>query len=504
MSWASEFMLIGAVLMLGGILLGAFSSRAGIPFLLVFLIVGMLAGEDGPGKIAFDDIGLAYLVGNLALAIILLDGGLRTKFATFRVALAPSLCLASIGVVLTAAAVGALAAWTFTIDWRLGMLAGAVVGSTDAAAVFALMKLSGARLNERVTNTLEIESGVNDPMAIFLTIALIDLIQSPEGAPLSRLLTGLVAQFGIGAAVGLSLGWILGRGMHAARVAEGLQALLVSAGGVAIFALTNLLEGSGFLAVYLAGLVVGNGRPHVSESVMRAMDGFAWLAQSGMFLLLGLLATPHELVPVAAPALVLSLLLMFVVRPLVVWLTLLPFRFSIREVLFIGWVGLRGAVPIVLALFPLLAGIPGATLVFNTAFVVVLTSLLIQGTTVSYAARLFGVRLPPRAEPSNQMQLAHADTHAVEFVVHKDSPMLGADLATMELPAQAIVSAIVRGGQPIRLQEAGPLRANVREVDVPRRVHPGDGRRIRLRKPLVAEHVLHDRCEVRRLSLIHI
>jgi potassium/hydrogen antiporter len=189
------------------------------------------------------------------------------------------------------------------------------------------------------------------------------------------------------------------------------------------------------------------------------MDGFAWLSQSGMFLLLGLLATPHELVPVAAPALVLSLALMFVVRPLAVWLTLLPFRFSAREILFIGWVGLRGAVPIVLALFPLLAGIPGSLLVFNVAFVVVLTSLLIQGTTISLAARRFGVRLPPRAEPANQMQLAHADTHAVEFFVASGSGMVGADLRTMELPPETIASAVLREGRLLRVEDGGTLRA---------------------------------------------
>ena len=258
MGFVNHLLLVGALLMFAGILLGAFSSRLGVPFLLVFLVVGMLAGEDGVGGISFDDYGTAFFVGNLALAIILLDGGLRTKLSTFRVALRPSLVLATIGVVLTALAVGLFAAWVLAIDWRLGLMLGAIVGSTDAAAVFAMLKSSGTRLNERVSNTLEIESGVNDPTAIALTTVLIELVMTPGETRGLAMVGGLALQFGLGTVLGIGLGRALAWAMQRASLGEGLGALLLCSGGVAAFALVNALGGSGFIAIYLVGLMVGN------------------------------------------------------------------------------------------------------------------------------------------------------------------------------------------------------------------------------------------------------
>lgn len=454
MSAMNEILLIGALLLLGSIVLGAISSRLGLPFLLVFLVVGMLAGEDGLGGIAFDDYRLSLLIGNLALAIILLDGGLRTRLATFRVALRPSLALATLGVMISAGLVGVAAVVLLGVDWRTGLLLGAIVGSTDAAAVFAMLRNSGIRLNERVESTLEIESGANDPMAVFLTIVLIESILRPDGLTAAGLLLDLLQQFGIGAAAGVLLGAVLAQALVRAHVNEGLKSLLVCSGGVAIFALANLMGGSGFLAAYLAGLVVGNRRQATGEGVLRAMDGFAWLSQSGMFLLLGLLVTPHDMLDSFWPALLLAAFLMLVARPLSVWLTLLPFRFAWREVAFICWVGLRGAVPIVLALFPLLAGVAGAQLLFNVAFVVVLASLLLQGTTIATAARWFGVGLPSRAEPLTRSTVSSPGLLMVEFPVRPDSPLVGVALARMQLPGGTRPLSVLRGERPIEADTA--------------------------------------------------
>jgi cell volume regulation protein A len=455
----NHVLLVGALILLVALLLGAASSRVGLPFLLVFLVVGMLAGEDGPGGIAFNDYELSFLVGNLALAVILLDGGLRTRFAIFRVGLRPALVLATLGVVLTAALVAVWAAWLFDLDWRLAALLGAIVGSTDAAAVFALLKTAGVRLGERIAATLEIESGANDPMAVFLTVGLIGLVLAPAEQPIVHLAFDLARQAGIGAGAGLAIGYAAGRYLPRTRLGPGLDALLVCAIGVSVFALTNAVGGSGFLAVYLTGVMIANAAVRTSDNVLRAMDGMAWLAQAGMFLLLGLLVTPHELTPLLGPALGVAIFLMLVARPAAVWACLAPFRFPAREVWYIGWMGLRGAVPIVLAIFPLLAGVEGADLLFNVAFVVVLVSLLAQGTTVSVAARVLGVALPRRGEPLARVQLTGGAGHheLMEFDVEADSPVCGAPLALIDLPTGARAVSVMRAGRPLAPDDAGPL-----------------------------------------------
>jgi cell volume regulation protein A len=455
----NHMLLVGALILLVALLLGAASARVGLPFLLVFLVVGMLAGEDGPGGIVFSDYGLSFLVGNLALAVILLDGGLRTRFAIFRVGLRPALVLATAGVVLTAALVAACAAWLFDLNWRLAALLGAIVGSTDAAAVFALLKTAGVRLGDRIAATLEIESGANDPMAVFLTVGIIGLVLAPGDERIAHLAFELGKQFGIGAGVGIAFGHVAGRFLPGVRLGPGLDALLVCAGGVSVFALTNAIGGSGFLAVYLAGVMIANAPVRMSDDLLRAMDGLAWLAQAGMFLLLGLLVTPSGLTPVLVPALGVALFLMLVARPAAVWACLAAFRFPAKEIWYIGWIGLRGAVPIVLAIFPLLAGVQGAELLFNVAFVVVLVSLLAQGTTVSLAARALGVALPPRGEPLARVQLTGgAGRHELmEFDVEVDSPVCGVPLALVDLPPGARAVSVMRAGQPLAPDDAGPL-----------------------------------------------
>ncbi|HYN58395.1 MAG TPA: potassium/proton antiporter [Rubrivivax sp.] len=402
-------LLAAAALVFVSVLAGLFSARIGLSFLLVFLLAGILAGEDGPGGYLFDDIRLSFWVGNVALAVILLDGGLRTTFATFRTGLKPASVLATAGV-LVCAAITALAGVLFLgLDWGSAMLLGAIVGSTDAAAVFALLTRSGVMLNERVAATLEIESGVNDPMAVYLTLAFIALLApgaaASGGSAVADMVWAFVRQFGWGALAGVVGGFAMAallKRVAARDAGGGILALLIGASGLSVFAATGLIGGSGFLAVYLFGLIVANRAAEAVAPTLAAMDGYAWLAQAGMFLLLGLLVTPSKMLPALLPALAVALVLIFVARPLAVWLCLWPFRFTPRETWFISWVGLRGAVPIVLALFPLLAGTPHAALLFNVAFVVVLVSLLTQGTTIGLVARRLGVAMPDPGDEREQ------------------------------------------------------------------------------------------------------
>jgi cell volume regulation protein A len=415
-------LLAAAALLFLSVLAGLFSSRIGFSFLLVFLVAGGLAGEDGPGGFSFSDFTLSFWVGNVALAVILLDGGLRTRIATFRTGLRPSLLLATLGVVISAGLTGLAAIWFLDLDWQHGLLLGAIIGSTDAAAVFSLLRTSGVTLNERVSATLEIESGMNDPMAVYLTLAMISVITGAGSAGDSvwGVLRSFLQQFCWGAAIGLAggcvLAWLLRRSTREDSAA-GIMALLVLSAGLVVFAAAGLVGGSGFLAIYLFGLVVGNRGGDKAQGAMFAMDGYAWLSQAGMFLLLGLLVTPSAVLTTAWPALGIACVLMFLARPVAVWLCLIPCRFQVHETWFISWVGLRGAVPIVLAVFPLMAGVPRAMELFNVAFVVVLVSLLLQGTTIALAGRYFRVTLPERADER------HSRAVFGDFTLDADAPV---------------------------------------------------------------------------------
>ncbi|MEO7938372.1 MAG: potassium/proton antiporter [Burkholderiaceae bacterium] len=388
-----------SAMVFASVLVGLFSTRIGFSFLLVFLLAGVLAGEDGIVGFRFDDYRLSFWVGNLALAVILLDGGLQTTFSTFRTGLRPASVLASVGVVISAAITAIAGRWFVGLDWTTAFLLGAIIGSTDAAAVFALLNRSGVTLNERVSTTLEIESGVNDPMAVYLTLAFIAIIggQSSPGSSWSLLAWNFVQQFGLGALIGIGggfgMGWLLNK-VAARDAGLGVLALLVGSAGLCVFAAAGLAGGSGFLAVYLFGLVVANRATGAVAPILAVMDGYAWLAQAGMFLLLGLLVTPSTMLQYLAPGLAVAATLVLVARPVAVWLCLWPFRFTQAETWYISWVGLRGAVPIVLALFPLMAGTPQAPLLFNIAFMVVVLSLLLQGSTIGLFARWLGVAIP--------------------------------------------------------------------------------------------------------------
>jgi cell volume regulation protein A len=448
--------LFGALLVLAGILSSLVALRFGAPLLLVFLIVGMLAGEEGPGGIRFDDVRTAYIVGSVALALILFDGGLRTRFSTFRSVLAPSLTLATAGVLITAALTAPVAHLALGLGWTESLLVGSVVASTDAAAVFFLIHARGLRLRPRVGATLEIESGTNDPFAIFLTILLVEMLLQGHQS-WTTIATGLVGK-GLGGAL---IGWLGGRAivlvLNRLSLPQGLHAPFVTTGALVVFGLAEAIHSSGFLAVYLAGLVVGNRPTRAHNSVVVFLDAATWLAQIGMFLLLGLLAWPARLPDHALAALAVALALMLVARPLAVFICLAPFRFSRREKLFMSWVGLRGAVGIFLASIPLLVGLPEAQLYFDVGFVVVLASLLVQGWTIAAAAHRLHIALPRTDPAPRRVELdlpGQLEQELVGYAVHANNPYLRRRIA----PSWAKLMLVVRNERVHTPAEAVDIR----------------------------------------------
>jgi cell volume regulation protein A len=442
--------------MLAGILSSLVALRFGAPLLLVFLAVGMLAGESGPGGIKFDDVRTTYLVGSIALALILFDGGLRTRLATFRSVLAPSVTLATIGVVLTAAFAAPFAKYLLGIGWTESLLVGAVVASTDAAAVFFLLHAQGLRLRPRVAATLEVESGTNDPFAIFLAIALIEILLTKQ-YELSTVLTNLAIKV-IGGAV---LGWLGGRAIvlvtNRLGLAQGLHPIFVATAAVVVFAVSEYFHASGFLAVYLAGLIVGNQATRAHSTIVTFLDAVTWLVQIVMFMMLGLLVWPERLLQNALPALGIAFALMLVARPAAVILCLMPFRFSFREKLFISWVGLRGAVGIFLASIPLLVSLPNAQIYFDIGFVVVLVSLLVQGWSIGFAAHRLHVALPQGDPDPHRVELDLPGQLAQELVGYTLGPT-NPYLRRRLIPSWAKLMMVVRQQKVLTAEEAGILR----------------------------------------------
>lgn len=452
-------LLAGALLILAGIASSLLARRFGAPLLLVFLVLGLLLGVDGPGGIRYDDTRFTYLVGSLALAMILFDGGLRTLARQVRGAVAPSLLLASVGVVLTAAITAVAAHWLLDLPPLRAMLLGTVLASTDAAAVFFLVKAGGLHLERRTGATLELESGANDPVAVFLTIALTGWIAGTQDGGVVWLGVQVAWALLGGTLFGYAGGRLIVAALNQVSLPSGLHPWLAMAGALCVFSLANLVYASGFLAVYVAGIVVANRPVRARAEVMSVQDATTWFAQLMMFLLLGLLATPSRLVDYLWPALGVAACLMFIARPVAVALCLAPFRYRPAEIGFISWVGLRGAVGIFLASIPLLAKLPNAWLYFNVAFVVVLASLLVQGWTLPKAAHWFGVAVPRRDPDTRRIQLDLPGQLGADLVGYRVAPD-SAVLRGRPLPDSVRLAMVVRDGHIQLAEQAGALQAN--------------------------------------------
>src|SRR5579862_6070818 len=439
----AELLVAFAVLAVAAVVLGRATERVGVPVVLVFLLVGVLAGTEGVGRLPFEDYALSFRIGTIALVLILFDGGLNTSASALKRYAAPAGLLATVGVVGTAALTG-VAAHLLGFAWRHALLLGAIVSSTDAAAVFAVLRGSGIQLKRRVGITLEAESGVNDPVAVFLTTA---LIQPALGG--WHLVGEMLAQFGVGLVAGIVIGyggrWVL----RLIRLpASGLYPVLTLSLASLAFGAATLTKGSGFLAVYIAALILGNGVIPYRASVLRVHDALGWLSQVGMFVLLGLLVFPSRLVSVMPIGIGLGLVLAFVARPLVVAACLAPFRYPPREIAYVGWVGLRGAVPIVLAIIPLLAGFPDAMRLFNIVFVIVVVNAIVPGGTVAWVTRWLGVEAdtppPPRAGLDIESR-EPMDGEMLSFYVDEMLAVAGCRIVDLPIPIESAITVIVRG-----------------------------------------------------------
>jgi cell volume regulation protein A len=458
-----HIILLAAVLILLGIISSKLSARLGLPVLVLFLLVGMLAGEEGPGGIVFDNADAAHALGTLALAMILFDGGLQTPMHAIKKVWRPAASLATVGVFVTAAITGVAAAYILNIPPLQGMLLGAIVGSTDAAAVFALLRNAGIHLNEKLKATLEIESASNDPMAIFLTVGLLEVLVN-DMEPGTGLVLMFISQMGLGALVGLAVGWLsinLINRIHLA--AAGLYPVMVVALGLLSFGISAAIGGSGFLAIFISGVVIGNRRFVFQRSTFLFHDGLAWLGQITMFVVLGLLIHPSSLLDVWFEGLIIALVLTFIARPLAVIPILALFGFDRREITLVSWVGLRGSVPIILAIFPLIFGLPGADLIFNVVFFVVLISATVQGSTLSWVAKKLKLTLPPPVTPAATLEItavADVDAEIVEYTLGATSRAVGRVLSQMALPDSAVVAMITRNSKVIAPRGSTILRAS--------------------------------------------
>lgn len=448
-----EFFLFGvSVLILVSVLASKVSSRLGVPALLLFLVVGMLAGSEGPGGIHFDDPRLVQSIGVVALAFILFAGGMDTSWQSIRPVLWQGFSLSTLGVLITAVLVGWFAHVMLDFSWMTGLLLGAIVSSTDAAAVFSVLRSSKVSLKGTLKPLLEMESGSNDPMAVFLTTGFI-MLAIDRNARVMDLVPMLIWQMAIGAALGYVMGKASVALTNRLRLEyEGLYSVLTLTLVLFTYGLTALLRGNGFLAVYVAGLVMGNSAFIRKRSLIHFHDGLAWLMQITMFLILGLQVFPSKLVPVIPAGLMTAAVLMLAARPIAVFTSLLFARLSIRRKSLISWVGLRGAVPIVLATFPLLAGIPEADMIFNIVFFIVLTSSLLQGSTIPLVARWLRLDAPLPARLRRPFEFEPGEGIKgvmVELEIPADSIAVNKCIVQLGLPAGALVIFIERNNEYI-------------------------------------------------------
>ena len=440
-------LLASAILLVLSIIASKASGRVGIPAVLLFLALGMLAGSEGPGGIYFDDAGLAQHLGVLALVFILFSGGIDTNWQSVRPAIGKALALSTLGVLITAGLVGGFATVVLGFGWIESLLLGAIVSSTDAAAVFSVLRMSNVGLKGELKPLLELESGSNDPMAVFLTIGLTNILVNPAASVVS-----LVPMFFQQMILGAAFGYAIGRGIVLVinRIKleyEGLYPVLTVSMVLLTYGLTALIGGNGFLAVYVAGLVMGSKAFIHKRSLMRFHDGLTWLMQIMMFITLGLLVFPSRLVPIIGFGLLVSAFLIFVARPIAVFTTLLPARMHVKEKLFVSWVGLRGALPIILATFPLLAHVPQADAIFNIVFFIVITSALIQGTSIPPVARWLGVDEQAMERTIYPLELVPTEglrNALEEIAIASDSAVVGKSIVKLGLPKGSLIVLINR------------------------------------------------------------
>ena len=442
-----QLILLSSILILVGILSSKLSARLGLPVLVLFLLIGMLAGDSGIGGITFDSPVAAHALGTLALAIILFDGGLQTPLQSIKQVWKPASILATIGVLATAAITGISAAYILGVPLLEGLLLGAIVGSTDAATVFSLLRNANIYINSRLKSLLEVESASNDPMAIFLTVGLLEVLVNDMDLGLG-LLQLLIMQMGIGAVVGLTLGWLAVQAFNRVQLtASGLYPVMVAASGLLIFGVAANLGGSGFLAIFIAGVVIGNNHFVYQRSTFMFHDGLAWLSQITMFVVLGLLVNPASLLDVWLEGLLIATTLVLVARPLAVIPVMKLFGFNAREITLVSWVGLRGSVPIILAIFPLIFGLPGAELIFNVVFFVVLISAVVQGSALPYLARKLNLMEPPPTTPAASLEitsLGDVDAEIVKYTLEDNTRAAGRLLSQLALPDSTVVAMVVR------------------------------------------------------------
>ncbi|WP_096187901.1 potassium/proton antiporter [Evansella halocellulosilytica] len=447
-----SLILLLALFLIIGVITTKFSTRIGVPALVLFIMLGMIAGSDGLGIIYFDNASLAQAIGILALIIILFEGGLSTKWTTIKPVMLPSILLATVGVIITSFVVAVAAILVLDVSWREGLLFGAIVGSTDAAAVFAVLK--GQNISQRLGATLEAESGTNDPMAMFLTLAFIELLLIESKGPL-LLITSFFSQMGFGLLIGFGLGWFASWAINRINLdSSGLYPIFALSFALLTYGTATIIGGSGLLAVYVAALVIGNNDLTYRHSIFRFNEGFAWMMQILMFIILGLLVFPGQLltIEVIVSGLTLSFVLILIARPLAVFISTIGLKFTLKERTLLSWAGLRGAVPIVLATFPMIAGLENAQMFFNVVFFVVLTSALIQGSTITPFAKKLGLTGPKKVTPIHSLELVsigQANAEIIEYQVNEEAKIVGKTLAEITFPKDVLINAIIRNGELI-------------------------------------------------------
>jgi cell volume regulation protein A len=443
-------LLLVALLLFVSILAGKTSYRLGIPTLLLFLLIGVLAGTEGIGQIDFDDPGLAQTIGIISLNYILFSGGFDTRWKSIRPVIGKGIMLSTVGVVMTAGLV-ALVVWHFTnFSFLEALLLGAIVSSTDAAAVFSILRSKSVNLKGQIRPTLELESGSNDPMAYFLTVSLISLTQAPDKT-LWSIVPLFFLQFSVGAIMGFGMGKLGQMVINRIKLDyDGLYPVLVLALVILTFSTTQLLSGNGFLAVYICGVFLGNQELIHKKTLIKFFDGIAWLMQIILFLTLGLLVFPSQMIPLIVPGVLISLFLIFVARPIAVMLSLLPFKMHHRDRLFISWVGLRGAVPIVFATYPMLIGLDKAPIIFNLVFFITVFSVLIQGTSLPLMSKWLHVALPHKLRRRTPVDIELSDSvksELTEVDVAEDSPAIKKKILELNIPKTALIVMIKRDGK---------------------------------------------------------